>query len=107
MYVPSCSDITHHTQSYSQSQETGMWDTREPAQNILRSVLEAHGDKLAELPQKLEGGRGTLRDLCALGDNASDVRAASLLHCLTAAHAFPLASSCARGEGCVTVCQCC
>lgn len=83
MYVPTCSDITHHTQSYSQSKETGMWDTREPAQNILKSVLEAHGTKLKELPQKLEGGSGTLHDLCNLGDNSSDVRlpfAVSRLH---------------------------
>lgn len=62
-----------------------MWDTREPAQNILRSVLEAHGDKLAELPQKLEDGKGTLYDLCSLGENSSDVRFCCLP---TTAHAF-------------------
>jgi hypothetical protein len=74
IYVPNCSDITHHTMSYSQNKQTGMWDTREPAQVILRSVLEAHGNQLKELPQKLEGGSGTLYDLCNLGDSASDVR---------------------------------
>lgn len=74
MYIPSCTDITDHTMSYSQSKETGMWDTREPAQSILRSMLEAHGDKLKELQQKVEGGSGTLYDLCSLEDNATDVR---------------------------------
>jgi hypothetical protein len=73
MYVPDCTDITLHNSSYSQSKETGMWDTREAAANILRSMLAAHGERLGELPQQLPGGSGSLRDLAALGDNATNV----------------------------------
>jgi hypothetical protein len=86
MYIPDCQEITHHTVGYSQSKETGMWDTREAAQNILRSVLRAHGKQLQELPQRLEGGSGTLHDLCDLGDSATDVRNLSLT--VQCCHAF-------------------
>jgi hypothetical protein len=74
MYVPDCQDITTRNMFYSRSDATGMYDTRDAAQNILRSVAEAHGKQLRRLPQQVEGGAGSLLDLCTLSESASDVR---------------------------------
>lgn len=73
MYIPDCSDITWKNMSYSQNPETGMYDTRDAAQNILRAVEEAHGSTLKSLPQQVAGGSGSLYDLAALDDTATDV----------------------------------
>lgn len=74
MYLPDCSDITWKNMTYTQNPETEMYDTRDAAQNILRAVLEAHGDALKSLPQLVPGGSGSLYDLAALDEAASDVR---------------------------------
>ena len=82
MYVPDCLDITHRNLFYSKNEETGMFDTRDAAQNILNAMAEAHREQLAVLPQQVEGGMGSLLDLCQLPDSASDVRLLHrLLHC--------------------------
>lgn len=74
MYIPDCNDISWKNMSYSQNPETQMYDTRDAAQNILRAVVEAHEDALKALPQKVIGGSGSLFDLAALDDTATDVR---------------------------------
>jgi len=80
MYIPDCSDVTVKNMSYTQNPETQMYDTRDAAQNILRAVLEAHGDALKELPQQVAGGAGSLYDLASLDDTATDVRLAFAAH---------------------------
>jgi hypothetical protein len=74
MYIPDCQDITARTLIFSRNADTGMFDTRDAAQNILRAVAEAHRERLRDLPQQVPGGSGTLLDLCALPDGATDVR---------------------------------
>jgi hypothetical protein len=73
MYVPDCTDITLKNLFYRKNDETGMFDTRDSAQNILNSMVDAHRDQLKELPQTLEGGSGSLLDLCTLPESASHV----------------------------------
>ena len=75
LYIPNVADITHFNMYYSRNDDTGMFDTRDSAQNILSAVAAAHHEQLAALPQQLPGGSGTLLDLCTLTDSASDVRA--------------------------------
>jgi hypothetical protein len=74
MYVPDCQDITCRNMFYAKNEETGMFDTRDAAQNILWSVAESHKEQLKVLPQQLPGGNGSLLDLCSLTDAATDVR---------------------------------
>jgi hypothetical protein len=74
MYLPDCTDITFKNIYYKKNTETGMFDTRDAAQTILASMADAHRDQLKELPQTLEGGSGSLFDLCTLPDSASHVR---------------------------------
>lgn len=82
MYVPDCSDITFKNMSYTQNPDTEMYDTRDAAQNILRAVLEAHGDALKKLPQQVAGGSGSLHDLARLDDTATDVRIGPCIQCM-------------------------
>lgn len=72
LYIPDAQDITMRNMFYSKNLDTGMFDTRDAAQNILRALAEAHGEQLRQLPQQVEGGSGTLLDLCSLPDSASD-----------------------------------
>lgn len=99
MYIPDCGDITWQNMSYSQNPETNMYDTRDAAQNILRAVVEAHGSALKSLPQQVTGGSGSLYDLAALDDTATDVCPPLrtipsvtvqqvLLNCVTRRHAW-------------------
>jgi hypothetical protein len=74
MYIPDLRDITERNFYYSKNEATGMFDTRDSAQIILQSMAEAHGEQLKALPQQLEGGKGTLLDLCTLTEHAPDVR---------------------------------
>lgn len=75
MYIPDCAEVTMRNMFYSRNEETGMFDTRDTAQNILRSMAEAHGKQLERLPQQVEGGKGTLFDLVSLPGSATNVRA--------------------------------
>lgn len=79
MYVPDCQDVTHRNMFFSKNEETGMFDTRDAAQNILRAMLESHSDALKGLPQQLPGGSGSLYDLCNQPEAATDVRLCLLM----------------------------
>ena len=74
MYVPDCQDVTHRNMFYSRNESTGMFDTRDSARNILRSMLVSHGEQLKGMPQQLSDASGTLFDLVNQPEAAADVR---------------------------------